>query len=287
MRVKADERGTKGPVVLIVGPTDVGKSTLCRILLNYAVRLGHRPIFVDLDVGQGSLSVPGTVGSLLIERPASIEEGFSQLAPLVVHFGHKAPDFNNELFKICISTLANITVERLKEDKRTMASGIVINTCGWVKGAGYKHILHSVKAFNAGVVLVLDQERLYNELLRDVESSVKVVFLPKSGGVVERTSHIRAESRDLRIREYFYGSRSPLYPHSIDVKWSDMKVYKVGAPSLPDSCMPLGMKAADNMTKLWPIQPGPQLLHHILALSFAETIEQDVLKKNIYGFVCV
>lgn len=287
MRKKAEERGTKGPIALIVGPTDVGKSTLCRILLNYAVRLGHRPIFVDLDVGQGTISVPGTLCSLLIERPASIEEGFSQLAPLVVHFGHKGPDFNNELYKICCSTLADITSERLKEDKRTMASGVVINTCGWVKGQGYQHVLHAAKAFKAGIILVLDQERLYNELLRDVESSVKIVFLPKSGGVVERSQQARAESRDQRIREYFYGSVSPLYPHSIDVKWSDMKVYKIGAPTLPDSCMPLGMKAADNMTKLWPIQPGTALLHHLLALSFAETVEQDVLKKNVYGFVCV
>lgn len=287
MRVKADERSTRGPITLVVGPTDVGKSTLCRILINYAVRLGHRPIFADLDVGQGTISVPGTISSLLIERPAPIDEGFSQLAPLVVHFGHKAPDFNNELYKICVSTLADITLERLKEDKRTMASGVIINTCGWVKGQGYQHLLHAAKAFKAGIILVMDQERLYNELLRDVDSSVKVVLLPKSGGVVERNHNNRAESRDLRIREYFYGSRSPLYPHSIDVKWSDMKVYKIGAPSLPDSCMPLGMKAADNMTKLWPIQPGIGLLHHILALSYAESAEADVLKKNVYGFVCV
>lgn len=48
MRMKAEERESKGPSVLVVGGCDVGKSTLCRILINYAVRLGHRPIFVDL-----------------------------------------------------------------------------------------------------------------------------------------------------------------------------------------------------------------------------------------------
>lgn len=47
---------------MVVGPGDVGKSTLTKILLNYAVRMGRRPIFVDLDVGQGHISVPGTVG---------------------------------------------------------------------------------------------------------------------------------------------------------------------------------------------------------------------------------
>lgn len=38
--------------VMVVGPTDVGKSTLTRLLCNYAARLGRAPLFVDLDVGQ-------------------------------------------------------------------------------------------------------------------------------------------------------------------------------------------------------------------------------------------
>lgn len=62
--------------------------------------------------------------------------------------------------------------------------------------------------------------------------------------MVERSGASRAEARDIRIKEYFYGHRSPLYPHSFDVKWSDLKIYKIGAPALPDSCMPLGMKVS-------------------------------------------
>lgn len=62
-------------------------------------------------------------------------------------------------------------------------SGVIINTCGWVKGGGYTHILNAAKAFEVDVILVLDQERLYNELVRDMPSYVRVVFLPKSGGV--------------------------------------------------------------------------------------------------------
>lgn len=42
--------------VMVVGPTDVGKTTLCRVLLNCAVRLGRRPTLVELDVGQSSVS---------------------------------------------------------------------------------------------------------------------------------------------------------------------------------------------------------------------------------------
>lgn len=39
------------PLLQVVGPTDVGKSSLCKLLLNYAVRYGFFPTAVDLDIG--------------------------------------------------------------------------------------------------------------------------------------------------------------------------------------------------------------------------------------------
>lgn len=42
---------TATAVMQIVGPVDAGKSTLGKILLNYAVRAGWAPTAVDLDIG--------------------------------------------------------------------------------------------------------------------------------------------------------------------------------------------------------------------------------------------
>lgn len=287
LREAAEKRDGRGPITMIVGPCDVGKSTLCRMLLNYAVRMGRRPIFVDLDVGQGHIAIPGTIGALLVERPSDIVEGFSQQAPLVFHFGHKSPGSNVELYNLLVTRLGEVCTERLDSNKKTKPSGIIINTCGWVKGGGYKLLTHAAQAFEVVVILVLDQERLYNELVRDMPDFVKVVFLPKSGGVVERSQAQRTEARDQGVREYFYGSRTPLYPHSFEVKWSEARLYKVGAPVLPASCMPVGMKAEDNLTKLVAVTSGPNLLHHLLSVSFADSPEDDVVQTNVAGFVCV
>lgn len=76
MRVEAEKENKKGPTTMVVGPNDVGKSTVCRILLNYAVRMGRRPIFVDLDVGQGQISIPGTIGNFLKEKFVVLIGGF-------------------------------------------------------------------------------------------------------------------------------------------------------------------------------------------------------------------
>ncbi|KAG7202773.1 hypothetical protein KM043_009941 [Ampulex compressa] len=252
LREAAEKDDTRGPITMVVGPCDVG-----------------------------------TVGALLVERPSNIVEGFSQQAPLVFHFGHKSPQANVALYNLLVTRLAEVCSDRLQANKKARVSGIVINTCGWVKGAGYKLLTHAAQAFEVDAILVLDQERLYNELVRDMPDFVKVVFLPKSGGVVERSQAQRTESRDQGVREYFYGSRTPLYPHSFEVKWSEARLYKIGAPVLPASCMPLGMKAEDNLTKLVAVTPGPNLLHHLLSVSFADSPEDDVVQTNVAGFVCV
>ena len=63
LKAETDTNVKRGPITMVVGPTDVGKSTLCRILLNYAARMGRTPVFVDLDVGQGQISIPGSIGN--------------------------------------------------------------------------------------------------------------------------------------------------------------------------------------------------------------------------------
>ena len=174
LRARAQEEDRRGPVVMIVGPSDCGKSTLCRILLNYAVRMGRSPMFVDLDVGQGSVSIAGTIGAVTVERPADIEDGFSLVAPIVYHFGHSSPGENITLYNILIKTLSESVGLKLETEKKTKYSGIVINTCGWVKSEGYQSIVKASKDFGVDIIAVLDQERLYNELVRDVADSVRV-----------------------------------------------------------------------------------------------------------------
>lgn len=71
-----------------------------------------------------------------------------------------------------------------KEESR--ASGIVVNTCGWIEKEGYDLLLDTIRAFKADVVLVIDNERLHTDL-KDKEfiaSKIEFVKLKKSGGVL-------------------------------------------------------------------------------------------------------
>lgn len=120
---------------MLAGATDVGKSTLCRLLLSYATRLGRKLCLVDCDVGQGSVSIPGTVcegptpvhvcayckcvsvcaGVLPVETPADIETGeFKKEASLVYAYGSASPSTNFKLYTTLVSSMAHMFHERCK-----------------------------------------------------------------------------------------------------------------------------------------------------------------------------
>ena len=53
------------------------------------------------------------------------------------------------------------------------------------------------------------------------------MHLQKSPGVTPRSKDQRRELRDFQIRQYFEGPTLDLYPHSFDVKFTDIEIYKV------------------------------------------------------------
>jgi len=179
--------------------------------------------------------------------------------------------------------------ERMAAVRKAEVSGVVINTCGWIRGEGYNQIKHIAKAFEVDAIIVLDHERVYNDLVKDMPKFVKVVLQPKSGGVVSRNQEQRSESRDNRIKQYFYGPQNNLFPHSFEVSFSEIKgkLFKIGAPELPDSCIPLGVSIADNKTKLVAVNPNPRdLLNRVLGVSYTSATE-DVIITNLAGYVVV
>lgn len=278
-----------GAKVIVVGATDVGKSTVCKILCNYAARMNRQPCLVDLDVGQGSISVPGSVGMLPIERPSEIETGFFyKKASLVYHYGFNNPGQNLKLYNSVVTSLAKQFQKRCQTVAKCKTGGCIINTCGWVDGLGYQALIHAAKAFEVDVALVLDHERLCNDLQRDLPSTTQIVPLPKSGGVVVRSQDFRRKTRHGAVREYFYGVEPRnIFPFSYDVPFASVKLFKIGAPSVPESALPIGMKREDGSTRLLPVEPSRDLVHHVLSLSMATSLEEDLVSTSIAGFLLV
>ncbi|MCX6578570.1 MAG: Clp1/GlmU family protein [Candidatus Aminicenantes bacterium] len=60
--------------IMVIGPLDSGKTTLCRKLISIFCSKQLMPIyFFDLDIGQSAIGPPGTVGSALIVEEGDME----------------------------------------------------------------------------------------------------------------------------------------------------------------------------------------------------------------------
>jgi polyribonucleotide 5'-hydroxyl-kinase len=147
-----------GPRVVVVGPEDSGKSTLCKTLLAYAARMGWCPLFVDCDIGQGEIVVPGCIAASPVDRTClSVEYGLQKLTPLAVFLGGVSAGTDTKLYSYSAGVVARLVSQYFAHNAHAAASGCIINTMGWVDGVGYELLVSTIRALQADVVLVIGQ----------------------------------------------------------------------------------------------------------------------------------
>ena len=280
-----------GPRVLVAGPVDVGKSTVSRILCNYAVRSGWAPVLVDLDLGQGGVTCPGTLAALPLDAPLPPGGSVPLDLALVYYYGAASPGDNPELFKHLVARLAGALEARAQASPGARASGVVVNTCGWIAGVGKALLVDAALALRCDVVLVLGAERLHAELQAQLggPGGATVVSLHRSGGVVSRPAEARRVARSLRTREYFYGpfAGPNLCPHAASAPFDHLLLFRVGGgPRAPSSALPVGAEPAANPLRVAAVQPSLELLHSVLAVSHAAA-PGELLTANVAGFIHV
>ncbi|KAH7107704.1 Pre-mRNA cleavage complex II protein Clp1-domain-containing protein [Auriculariales sp. MPI-PUGE-AT-0066] len=239
MRVRARQaqRGSRSPNgimeaprILVLGPEGAGKTSLCKILTNYAVRMGvpRSPVLVNLDPSEGGWSAPGALSACSITQPlhtstptcpfgttassAPTIMASSALVPLVYWFGHKEPRRNNKLMDHLIETLGAAVDARLQDDDLSRISGVIIDTpAGFASHAtgASKHptVEACVNSFHVNHILVIGNEKLFVEMQRlfGDSGSIQVTKVPKSGGVVELDYAYRERILNQQLRAYMYG----------------------------------------------------------------------------------
>lgn len=68
MRNEALKMRKLGPTILITGSNQSGKSTICKIFVNYSLRLGWRPVLVDLDLNNNEITPPGCIAACTVDE---------------------------------------------------------------------------------------------------------------------------------------------------------------------------------------------------------------------------
>ncbi|HZO90731.1 MAG TPA: Clp1/GlmU family protein [Chthonomonadaceae bacterium] len=69
------EVAATGGTALLLGATDVGKTTFTRLLVNHAAQAGRRVALLDADLGQSEIGPPTCVGLAFVEAPVAALSG--------------------------------------------------------------------------------------------------------------------------------------------------------------------------------------------------------------------
>ncbi|KAJ3291651.1 hypothetical protein HDU79_002162 [Rhizoclosmatium sp. JEL0117] len=303
-----------GPSVMIVGPSDVGKSSIAKILANYAIKHHHPITFASLDCADPPLALPGSLTATIISRPIDIEEGLSGtpsstgIQPLVYYYGYIDPNEKLKLYQKQVSLLAATVQSKLASDPALRTAGVLIDTPSQFT-ENPALLSHAIEVWKPSVILVVGHERVYSDLARQFQGSrdVSVLKLAKSGGVVSRDKAYRRALQSAKIREYFYGTtKFPLSPFSNIVSFNELAVRRVGdATTILASALPIGQDRKTQETKIVKVEVGDILLNSVLAVSHADrldaiapasvsapalTADQEtalILDKNVAGFIYV
>ena len=114
-------------VVLVIGSTDVGKTTFCRFLADSAIGQGLKTTFVDADVGQSQIGPPTTIGMKSL-APESSPVQFNGIADHLYFVGDLSPRGHY----LEVLTGIRLMVDRARE---TEADFIIIDTTGYIHDA--------------------------------------------------------------------------------------------------------------------------------------------------------
>jgi len=286
MRKEAVERAREAPRIIVMGQS---KASVTRILLNYSVRAGRAPMYVDLDPAEGNLALPGTIGAQLLDRLIDVEEGLQGLGesqPINYFYGNLNVADNMKLYKKVLGRLAYAVNGRLAVSAKEGGSGGAI-ICMPTEGEELVGELQEL--FKAQLVLVIGNERLFvtvGKLLQD-RPGCTVLKLPKSGGVVAKDTAWRRQRQQFAFKKYFYGAKREYSPFSLVLSFDEVFLRRLGEDSLaPKSALPLGATRKVEGGKAAKVEPSASLLYSVLAVSWA-TSEEQVGEINTAGYVYV
>ncbi len=182
--------------ILVVGEKDRGKSTYCRYLCQQLLESGgpDTVAYVDADVGQKDVGPPTaiTLGYPRVNVP------WAQMKPAGWYFvGDVTPV--RQLLPTVLGT------QRLVETAR--AKRTVINTLGFVHGAGRVLQSYLIEAIRPDVIIALAKGRELSALLKPYRDH-RTLRLPPSPRASSKTQPERQANREHAFRRYFSSAQS-------------------------------------------------------------------------------
>ncbi|MDH5202676.1 MAG: Clp1/GlmU family protein [Nitrospirota bacterium] len=181
----------KGTAILI-GATDSGKSTLTRYLIEKLVSRDSVTSFVDSDIGQSSLGIPGTISMKIFGKAEDIED-FS--ADNIFFVGSLNPAKNIPLMIDGTKKMVN--------NARKYTELILVDTTGLIYGEYGKALkIGKIRALTPQHIFAIQRYDELEHILTMIED-IKIHRIEASQMVKKRSRETRIRYRKKRFDEYF------------------------------------------------------------------------------------
>ncbi|RHZ27324.1 hypothetical protein DYB26_010388, partial [Aphanomyces astaci] len=255
----------------------------------------HPIVFADLDIGQGEIGLPGTIGASVVTRdnfvvpaPADDQVDLAEygsehnfpltwLRNLLFYVGHTNMSEKDWLFKWYVQQLATRIRDKQAADPSLAASGAVINTCGWVEGKGLRLLLATIAIFQPSHVVVLGDVNLYDHLLHEQVAPV-VLGLPRSYLAQRRSASFRRDTRNGRLRTYFTppprGSLGSPENFHIEVATSQVRLFTLVRTSSITIVMLKRVPLTESVNQA------------VVAMCVVES-DHMLVRSTVLGFLCI
>jgi polynucleotide 5'-hydroxyl-kinase GRC3/NOL9 len=224
--------------IMVVGPTDSGKSSLSTYIINQAIRAGLRPAVIDADIGQGDLAPPGVIGCGIVEKQIlNLKEVSTKYFAFV---GDINPTGYDRLIARSVKGLrSKITMGKENLSKIDL---VVINTDGYITGSGLLGKIAIADKVRPDMIICLGEDT--PDLCVLIKSGIQSEFVPSllyAGSPVSTDPIItlrkdRVRRRLNRFRNYLsefgkHGKTRSIHLRKIKVVYKGVMYYKIVSPS--------------------------------------------------------
>ncbi|GAV03957.1 hypothetical protein RvY_14311-2 [Ramazzottius varieornatus] len=137
------------------------------------------------------------------------------------------------LVKHQTDNLSEKVLKNVRGDPHLDASGIIINTAGWIDLNGFRALIHMANVFEVNVILAMGDAVLghcFKQWTEQNEHKIEVFFVKKPAGLSVRTIEMRRNYRDFIVTTAFRASMDQAIPkHKIIKRLAFLVFYQISS----------------------------------------------------------
>ncbi len=198
----AEEMIRNNALTVLIGATDSGKSTLAKYLIKKLLSKNIRVSYVDSDVGQSSLGLPGTISMKIFEKPGDMD---NFRPDNILFIGSLNPA--KKIPMVIDGTKKMVNISKTKGVKT-----ILVDTTGLISGAvGRALKLGKIRALKPKLIIAIQRFNELEHILSLIEG-IQVHRLKASRYAKKKSREARIKYRNKRFMEYLRNSKIIEFP---------------------------------------------------------------------------